>query len=96
MLADVKQAYRKLTSLDLAGKITGDFDVDGQKESHSLEFTTSFSAPNLFRLETKDDAVFGSTGERMYVYAKSRNLFLAVDAPHDAYPRPICPTPSPI
>jgi peroxiredoxin/outer membrane lipoprotein-sorting protein len=49
----------------------------------SVEFTTSFSAPNLFRLETKEDAIVGSTGERMYVYAKNRNAFLSADAPHD-------------
>ncbi len=81
IIASVRQAYSKLTSLDLAGKISGDFDVDGQKESHNLDFTTSFSAPNLFRLDTKDDALIGNNGNQLYIYAKNRNLFLSADAP---------------
>src|SRR4051812_9752307 len=51
LLAKVKQAYTKLTSLEHTGKVTGEFDVDGQKEHDGIEFTSSFSAPNLFRLE---------------------------------------------
>jgi thiol-disulfide isomerase/thioredoxin/outer membrane lipoprotein-sorting protein len=81
ILAQVKQAYAKLEGLALAGKVTGDFDVDGQQDNPSIEFTASFAAPNQFKHENKDDAVVGSTGEKLYVLLKQRNVYLTADAP---------------
>ena len=81
VLADMEQAYAKLSSLDLAGKITGEFDVDGQKANETSEFTTSYSSPNKFRHQMQQDGVVGSTGEKLYIYTKARNAYLSVDAP---------------
>ena len=81
VLDSVSSAYTKLKTLSMTGTITGEFDVDGQKGNESTDFTTTFAAPNKFKHETKDDSVLGSTGERLYVYAKPRNAYLTADAP---------------
>ena len=82
VLDSVSSAYAKLKSLSMDGTITGEFDVDGQKGNESASFTTNFAAPNKFKHETKEDgSVLGSTGERLYVYAKARNAYLTADAP---------------
>jgi peroxiredoxin/outer membrane lipoprotein-sorting protein len=83
VLAKVKQAYTSLKSFQHTGKITGDFDVDGQQQKEAMDFAASFSAPNLFRLELNKDDQIGSNGQRMYVYLKQRNMFLTADAPKD-------------
>jgi len=77
----VSDAYTGLKSLDLAGKMTGDFDVAGKQEKQDATFTSSFAAPNQFKHEVKDEAVLGSTGKQFYVYAKPRNMYLTADAP---------------
>jgi peroxiredoxin/outer membrane lipoprotein-sorting protein len=77
----LKDAYAKLTSLSLAAKVTGDFDVDGQKEKDTAEFTATYGAPNKFRHEIAEDGYVGSDGEKLYAYTKSRNLYMTVDAP---------------
>ena len=77
----MSDAYAGLKSLSLVGSLSGDFDVAGQKEKQSTNFTSSFTAPNKFKHEVKEDAVLGSTGEQLYVYAKARNVYLTADAP---------------
>jgi peroxiredoxin len=81
VLEKMKAAYGKLTSLTLAAKVTGDFDVDGQKQNDNAEFTAAYAAPNRFRHEVKDDGFVGSDGEKLYAYTKGRNLYMTVDAP---------------
>jgi peroxiredoxin/outer membrane lipoprotein-sorting protein len=77
----VSDAYSQLKSLDMAGKLSGDFDVAGKQEKQADDFTSSFASPNKFRHEIKDQALMGSTGEKFYVYAKPRNAYLTADAP---------------
>ena len=77
----LSEAYSGLKSLDLVGNLSGDFDVAGQKENQTTSFTSSYSAPNKFKHQSKEDAVLGSTGEQLYVYAKARNVYLTADAP---------------
>ncbi|HYO10053.1 MAG TPA: TlpA disulfide reductase family protein [Tepidisphaeraceae bacterium] len=81
VLAKLRDAYTGLSSLKLDGKITGEFDVDGQKADEKVTFTSTFSAPNHFRHDTQGDAQLGSTGDKLYVYIKQRNAYLSADAP---------------
>jgi peroxiredoxin/outer membrane lipoprotein-sorting protein len=83
VLEKVSSAYANLKSLDLSGNLSGEFDVAGQKENHKADFTTSFAAPNKFKHEVKDEALMGSTGDKLYIYTKDRNLYLTADAPKD-------------
>src|SRR4051794_25748008 len=52
LINEMKSAYGNLTSLNLAGKASGNFDVAGQKSQHQSDFTSSFQAPNKFRHES--------------------------------------------
>jgi cytochrome c biogenesis protein CcmG/thiol:disulfide interchange protein DsbE len=79
----VRDAYKALKSASMSGKLTADFDIDGQKVNNAAEFTASFEAPNKFRHEVKDDVQVGSTGEKFYAFRPSANLYLTADAPKD-------------
>ena len=57
------------------------FDVQGEKNLREAEFTSSYQAPNKFRQDVKDDALAGSTGEKLYLYSKDKNVYLTHDAP---------------
>ena len=81
VVAKVGRAYSNLKTLDLAGRLSGEFDVDGQKDSQHVDFTSAFAAPNQFRRDVTNDAVMGSTGQKLYLYAKERQLYTMVDAP---------------
>jgi thiol-disulfide isomerase/thioredoxin/outer membrane lipoprotein-sorting protein len=81
VIKKVADAYTKLKSLDLVGKLTGELDIGGQKKDEKAEFTSSFAAPNSFKHEIKDEELVGSTGEKLYVYGKGTNMYLMVDAP---------------
>src|SRR5437773_585576 len=75
VVAKVGRAYSKLKTLDLAGRLSGEFDVDGQKDSQHVDFTSSFAAPNQFRRDVSDDVFVGSTGQKLYFYAKNHRLY---------------------
>src|SRR5687767_7891130 len=92
-LDKVKLAYNKLTALEHSGTVTGDFDVDGQQAQEKLEFNSTFSAPNFFRIQLGKADEIGSTGKQIYVFLKNRNMFLAVDAPKDRVPSGDLPEP---
>src|SRR5438067_13907994 len=61
VLDDVRDAYAKLTSLELAGTISANYVVGAEKQINSDTFTSTFQAPNKFRHEMKDDMLIGST-----------------------------------
>ena len=75
LLEKLSNAYKNLKSLDLAGTLGGDFDVDGQKSNEKIEITGSFAAPNQFRHAIKSDLIAGSTGEQLYVFEGVRKLY---------------------
>jgi peroxiredoxin/outer membrane lipoprotein-sorting protein len=79
----VSKAYKDVKSLSLAGKLTADFDIDGQKVNNAAEFTASYQAPNKFRHEVKDDVEVGSTGEKVYAYQPKAKAYLMADAPKE-------------
>jgi peroxiredoxin len=83
VLDQVRDAYHKLDAVQMKGTWNAEFDVEGEKGKQNAEFTSSFQAPNKYRHETKDDILFGSTGEKMYVYSPDANRYLTKDAPKD-------------
>ena len=82
LVSEMKSAYGQLTALEVAGKVSANFDISGQKRQQSPEFTGSFAAPNKFRHQSKEGVLLGSTGEKVYVYSKDENVFLTTDAPN--------------
>ena len=84
-LDDVRDAYRNLKSLDLTGVMTGDIDVNGQKQAPHVDFTARYVAPGKFRHEVKGDnaLTLGSTGEKWYAFVAPRNMYVQNDAPKD-------------
>lgn len=84
LLDQISEAYGKLHSLDLAGTITGDLQVEGSPaETHTASFTSSFVAPNRFRHEVKDDVLIGSTGTNLYTFQSEANAYSLADAPKE-------------
>jgi peroxiredoxin len=77
---EVADAYGKLKSLELVGTFTGDFEAAGQKQGGTVNFTSSFEAPNKFRHAAKDEVLAGSTGDKVYLYMKPTNMYLLVPA----------------
>jgi peroxiredoxin len=84
LLDEVSAAYGKLHSLNLAGTIKVDLQVEGSPpEHHSADFTASFVAPNQFRHEVKDDVLVGSTGQKVYTFMAGDNAYTQGEAPKD-------------
>jgi len=75
LLQKLGDAYKNLKSLALAGTLSGEFDVDGQKASEKIEVTASFAAPNQFRHAMKEDLIVGNTGEQMFLFEGGRKLY---------------------
>jgi peroxiredoxin len=79
ILDKVRDAYAKLEGLQMSGTWSAKWDIDGEEGNESATFTSSFAAPNKFRHETKDDLLFGSTGEK--AYGLKKNQYFTEDAP---------------
>jgi peroxiredoxin len=84
VLDQVSAAYGKLHSLNLAGTITVELQVDGSDPAkHSTTFHSCFVAPNKFRHEVKDDVLVGSTGQKLYTFVTDDNAYLQDEAPEE-------------
>jgi thiol-disulfide isomerase/thioredoxin len=81
VLARMREAYGKVAGLQMSGTMSAEWDIDGDAGQESAEFTSSYAAPNKFRHETKDDLLFGSTGEQVYAYQS--NVFQTGEAPKE-------------
>lgn len=81
VLEQVKAAYGKLKSLELAGTITLELDLAGQKQRQQESFDAAFLAPNLFRHQTRGNVQMGSTGQKVYLLAVEANEYILKDAP---------------
>lgn len=82
-LEQMTTAYQKLSSLDVAGTYSADFQTGGNVENKTAAFTGVFTAPNKFRHEMNGDIVIGSTGEKVYAFRPSKNDYKTADAPKD-------------
>jgi peroxiredoxin len=81
LLDEMTQAYAGLKSLSVAGKLTSNFDIDGQKDSQQSEFTAIWGAGGKFRHELHGDAVLGNTGDKVYAFIVAENAYITHDAP---------------
>jgi len=81
LLTQISQAYSGLKSLSVSGKISSDFDIDGQKDSHQSDFNGIYDAGGKFRHELKGDAILGNTGEKIYAFIVTDNSYITHDAP---------------
>src|SRR5688572_1345940 len=66
LLDQVRDAYRNVSSLELAGTFTLDAEAGGEASNKSASFTAAFAAPTKFRHEMKDDVLVVNTGEKMF------------------------------
>jgi cytochrome c biogenesis protein CcmG/thiol:disulfide interchange protein DsbE len=82
-LNQITAAYKKLSSLELAGTYSADLSAGSDIEKQSSSFTGVFTAPNKFRHEMAGDIVIGSTGEKLYAFRPQRNDYKTADAPKD-------------
>jgi peroxiredoxin/outer membrane lipoprotein-sorting protein len=80
LLEKVSAAYQRLKSLELSGKVTLATDDGSQQRTHEATFESAFAAPNRFRHQVKDQPVLGSTGEKVYGYSASENVYLMEEA----------------
>ena len=84
LIDQISGAYSALHNLNLIGKITVELQIEGSAmEKHEATFTSAFVAPNRFRHDTKDDALIGSTGQKLYTYQAEQNAYTLNDAPKD-------------
>lgn len=83
LIDQMTTAYGGLTSLQVAGTYSADLDVAGKQRTEQNAFTGSFHAPNQFRHELKDDITTGSTGQKVFAYAKEPNVYFTADAPKE-------------
>ncbi len=83
VLDQVAAAYRDAKTLQLGGSFASDIDADGRQVKKTAKFTTSFEAPFKFNHNIDEQMSVVSNGEKVYVYEKRANAFLAVDAPKD-------------
>ncbi len=84
VLSEMDAAYARVSNAQFDGRIVGHFDVQGDKQNPDSTFSSSFSAPNKFRHQSKDDVLLGSTGTTVYAYLPNRNEYQSFDAPKNA------------
>ncbi|QOV87673.1 TlpA family protein disulfide reductase [Humisphaera borealis] len=91
LLDAVRAAYKGVESLKLAGTISADIDMNGEKNKNSSEFEASFQSPLKFRHQTREHLTggkaesqfFGGTGKKLYAFESRYNYFYLADAPKD-------------
>jgi peroxiredoxin len=81
VLGGIRDAYAKLKTLSLTGKLSADLDIDGTKKNDTVELSASYAAPNLYRHVLKGNVEAGSTGEKVYAYQPGENVYVIKDAP---------------
>lgn len=93
LIEQVRDAYAKLKTLELAGHLELSIDVAGEQKAYGAEFTAMYTAPNKFRHEMKDDVLLISDGAKAYVYNSGIGAYAVGDIDKDS--RDINKLPSP-
>src|SRR4051812_38635725 len=81
VLDKVRDAYKDMKTLKLAGEITGEFDMNGEQQTHRAEFTALFQSPTTFRHQLREEVpvikgkptlsepmLVGGTGKKIYLW----------------------------
>jgi peroxiredoxin len=84
LLEQMRQAYASVKSLQIMGKVAGNYDIDGEKRQELADFSGLYDSHGLFRSEVKGDTQVGNTGSKVYVFLPSRNQYQQTDAPSGA------------
>jgi len=79
VLSEVRDAYAKLTSLSLAGRISIEFDAAGKTDKKQIDFSSAFQSPTRLRHEAKDEVVIVGTGEKLITYLPAKNQYFSND-----------------
>lgn len=77
----MSDAYRKLKSLSVAGTLDLQADISGEKDSRHADFTASYTSPLRFKHEIKQDVVVADTGDKVYLFLPTTNIYTVTDAP---------------
>lgn len=84
LVDQISDAYSKLHSLNLAGTVSLDLQIEGSSaDKHSSSFTSAYVAPNRFRHEVKDDVLVGNTGQTLYTFKAEPNAYTQAEAPKE-------------
>jgi peroxiredoxin len=84
LVDQISEAYSKLHSLNLAGTVSLDLQIEGSSpDKHSSSFTSAYVAPNRFRHEVKDDVLVGNTGQTLYTFKAEPNAYTQAEAPKE-------------
>lgn len=84
LVNQIADAYSKLHSLNLAGTVSLDLQIEGAApDKHSSTFTSAYVAPNRFRHEVKDDVLVGNTGQTLYTFQAEPNAYTQAEAPKE-------------
>ena len=86
LLDELRDAYAKLTGLEVAGTLSLELDIAGQRQSKRSEFTGGFVAPNRFRHEMSDDALVVGNGAKAFLYVAKTGKYAESDAPEARAP----------
>lgn len=81
ILATLTEAYGKLKSIELAGRVTLTVEDATQKRVHEAAFGSYYQTPNRFRHEIKDQPLLGCDGQKLYAYSQQRGGYVQADAP---------------
>ncbi|HEX8913335.1 MAG TPA: redoxin domain-containing protein [Humisphaera sp.] len=97
-LDKVRDAYKALKTLKVAGTITSDIDVNEQQVNERAQFEGAYEAPLKFRHrlleasqavgaaakpQAKETMVVGGTGAKLYVFQPQYNYYYLADAPKE-------------
>ena len=91
LLDAVRDAYKGVKSLKLAGSIIADIDMNGEQIKNTAEFTAAYESPLKFRHQSREQAsagktesqLFGGTGKKLYAFEPRYNYVYLADAPKD-------------
>jgi peroxiredoxin len=75
-LEQMRDAYHKLQSLELAGTLAGHFDVAGVQKDRSSSFTAVYAGPGKFNCQRESSLRIGSNGHMAFAFAPDRAQYL--------------------
>lgn len=101
LLDKVRDAYKNVKTLKVAGTITSDIDINEQQINEQAQFDAIYQSPLKFRhrllersqpvaanaqAEWKESMVVGGTGAKLYVYKPQYSYYYLADAPAERTP----------
>jgi peroxiredoxin/outer membrane lipoprotein-sorting protein len=79
----IRDAYAKLSSLKLSGQMSFYGEIMGKTDLQAAVFAGTFTEPNRFRHEIKDQALVISDGRKAYLFVPKAQKYVEDEAPAD-------------